>query len=105
VIKPAEIKTHENPYVQEHIDLLNAVKSGKPINEAYNVAASTMCGIMGRISAYTGQMVRMSDLMTNEQSPFYSMSLKLTAEDFETGNVFTPQEETAPLPGEAWKPA
>jgi myo-inositol 2-dehydrogenase / D-chiro-inositol 1-dehydrogenase len=104
-IKPAEIKTHENPYVQEHIDLLNAVKSGKPINEAYNVAASTMCGIMGRISAYTGQMVRMSDLMTNEQSPFYSMSLKLTAEDFETGNVFTPQEETAPLPGEAWKPA
>ena len=42
-------------YVQEHIDLVNSIKSGKPLNELEGVAISTMTAIMGRMAAYTGQ--------------------------------------------------
>jgi predicted dehydrogenase len=44
-----------NPYVQEHIDLIASIRSGKPLNEGRQIAESTMCAIMGRMSAYTGR--------------------------------------------------
>lgn len=44
-----------SPYVQEHIDLVASIKAGKPLNELENVTISTMCSIMGREAAYTGQ--------------------------------------------------
>jgi myo-inositol 2-dehydrogenase / D-chiro-inositol 1-dehydrogenase len=44
-----------NPYVQEHTDLVAAIRSNTPINEAQEVTDSTMVGILGRESAYTGQ--------------------------------------------------
>lgn len=44
-----------NPYVQEHIDLLEAVTGNKPINELKQVAESTMTAILGRLSAFTGK--------------------------------------------------
>jgi myo-inositol 2-dehydrogenase/D-chiro-inositol 1-dehydrogenase len=44
-----------NRYVQEHIDLVKSIQEGKPLNELYNVAISTMTAIMGRMAAYTGQ--------------------------------------------------
>ncbi len=89
---------HKNPYVQEHIDLLKSILDEKPINEARNVAESTLTGIMGRIATYTGQMVRWSDLM-NEGSQWYDLTLKPTAADFETGNVVAPPDDAAPIPG------
>jgi len=46
-----------NPYYQEHIDLINAIRSGKPINEGERVAHSTMTAILGRMSAYTGREI------------------------------------------------
>jgi len=46
-----------NPYVQEHTDLIESIRSGKPNNELKNVAESTLTAIMGRMSAYTGQAV------------------------------------------------
>ena len=40
---------HEvNPYVQEHIDLLESIATHKPINELKQVAESTLTAIMGR---------------------------------------------------------
>jgi predicted dehydrogenase len=48
---------HPNPYVQEHTDLIESIRAGKPINELKNVAESTLAAIMGRMSAYTGQHV------------------------------------------------
>ena len=45
-----------DPYVQEHIDLVTAIRQGKVINEAENTAVTTMVAIMGRISAYTGNV-------------------------------------------------
>jgi predicted dehydrogenase len=46
-----------DPYVQEHTDLIESIRSGKPINELKNVAESTLTAIMGRMSAYTGKEV------------------------------------------------
>lgn len=46
-----------NPYVQEHADLIASIRAGKPLNEARQVAESTLTAIMGRVSAYTGQPV------------------------------------------------
>jgi myo-inositol 2-dehydrogenase / D-chiro-inositol 1-dehydrogenase len=49
---------HElNPYVQEHIDLLESIVSHKPVCELKQVAESTLTAIMGRMSAYTGKAV------------------------------------------------
>jgi predicted dehydrogenase len=45
-----------DPYVQEHIDLVDSIRGIKPyINEGSQVAESTMTAIMGRMSAYTGK--------------------------------------------------
>ncbi|MBC7834457.1 MAG: Gfo/Idh/MocA family oxidoreductase, partial [Phycisphaerales bacterium] len=46
-----------DPYVQEHIDLIGAITTGRPVNEARQVAESTLTAIMGRMSAYTGKTV------------------------------------------------
>jgi predicted dehydrogenase len=47
----------KNPYVQEHTDLIHAIRTGKRINEAQRIAESTLTAIMGRMSAYTGKAV------------------------------------------------
>jgi hypothetical protein len=44
-----------NPYVQEHADLIASIRAGKPLSEGRQVAESTLCAIMGRMSAYTGR--------------------------------------------------
>jgi predicted dehydrogenase len=46
-----------NPYVQEHTDLIQSIRAGKPINELKTVAESTLTAIMGRMSAYTGKAI------------------------------------------------
>ncbi len=52
-----------NPYVQEHTDLANAIRSGEQkINNAHGVADSTLAAIMGRTSAYTGKTIRWDDI-------------------------------------------
>jgi predicted dehydrogenase len=90
-----------NPYVQEHVDLINSIREGKPLNEAADVAASNMTAIMGRIAAYTGQLVRWKDLTENEQSPWYSLTLIPTPLDFEKAAVTAPPDDVAPIPGKA----
>ncbi|HOW87014.1 MAG TPA: Gfo/Idh/MocA family oxidoreductase [Candidatus Aminicenantes bacterium] len=46
-----------NPYVVEHADLIASIRAGKPLNEGRRIAESTMCAIMGRMSAYTGRAI------------------------------------------------
>jgi predicted dehydrogenase len=46
-----------NPYVQEHIDLVACIRAGKVLNEGRQIAESTMCAIIGRMSAYTGRAI------------------------------------------------
>lgn len=88
-----------NPYEIEHIDLLKSILGTGPyFNEGETVALSTACGIMGRISAYTGQIVGLADLLTKESSPYYA-GCALTAAAFEAaGDVELPPELPA-IPG------
>jgi hypothetical protein len=51
------------PYELEHADLIASIREGKPINEAQNVAESTMTGILGREACYSGQEVTWDDAM------------------------------------------
>ena len=46
-----------DPYVEEHKDLIASIRAGKPVNEGRTVAESTMTGILGRMSAYTGREI------------------------------------------------
>ena len=96
-----------NPYVQEHVDLLKSILGAGPYyNEGEACALSTACGIMIRLSAYTGQIVTMNDIIKTESSPFYKYACTPTPEDFEKdGDVLMPEygENQWPLPGVAWE--
>jgi predicted dehydrogenase len=55
-----------DPYVQEHIDLVTAIRTGQTFNELENTAISTMVAIMGRISAYTGKETTYEEMMNSD---------------------------------------
>jgi predicted dehydrogenase len=100
-VKIAEIKLDSpNGQVQEHVDMIRSVASGKPLNQAKTIAESTLVAIMGRISAYTGEAVRWNDLVKNESSPHFGAICAPTALDFEKGPIQLPLE-VAPIPGKA----
>jgi myo-inositol 2-dehydrogenase / D-chiro-inositol 1-dehydrogenase len=88
------LEGHKNPYVQEHADLLQSITEQQGINEAQNVAESTLTAIMGRISAYTGQLVTWEEMMKSD------FVCRPTPADFAAGTVEMPPEQ-APLPGVA----
>ena len=46
------------PYVQEHVDLIKCIREGKPLNDAERIANTNLAAIMGRESAYSGDVVR-----------------------------------------------
>jgi predicted dehydrogenase len=44
-------------YQREHDELFASIRAGAPINQGEQMAHSTLAGIMGRMSAYTGERV------------------------------------------------
>ena len=54
-----------NAYVQEHTDLIHAIRTGAPINEAQQIADSTLTAVLGRESAYTGKEITWDELMSS----------------------------------------
>ena len=57
-----------DPYVQEHMDMRDSILGkGKYINEAMEVAESTMTCIMGREAAYSGQKITWDMVMNSKQ--------------------------------------
>jgi myo-inositol 2-dehydrogenase/D-chiro-inositol 1-dehydrogenase len=87
--------------VIEHAELIRAIREGKPINDARQVAESTLSAIMGRIAAYSGQIVRWADLTETKTSPWYDLRLSPAADDFEKGPVKAPKDDVVAMPGEA----
>jgi myo-inositol 2-dehydrogenase / D-chiro-inositol 1-dehydrogenase len=83
-----------DPYVQEHIDLVTAIRTGKTFNELENTAISTMVAIMGRLSAYTGKETTYEEMMNSD--------LKLGPKVFTFGPVDVPKE--VPVAGLAYVP-
>jgi predicted dehydrogenase len=91
-IVPVSVK---DPYVQEHTDLITCIRQDKPVNEAEGTAMSCLVAIMGRVSAYTGKMVTLEEMMNSD--------LKLGPETFIMGNVGIMKNPVIPVPGEAHK--
>lgn len=81
-----------NPYVLEHVNLVNHIRDKKPISQAEETAVSTLTAIIGRMSAYTGEKV------TWEQG--MSSSLDLSPEKLELANVDV-SKYVVPVPGTA----
>jgi myo-inositol 2-dehydrogenase/D-chiro-inositol 1-dehydrogenase len=81
-----------DPYVQEHIDLLNSIRAGRPLNELKQVTESTFTAILGRNAAYACKMLRWDDaLAANEDTMPKNLALG-------TDLPVSP----APIPG-SWK--
>jgi predicted dehydrogenase len=79
-------------YVQEHIDLLNSIRSGKPLNELQSVTESTFTAVLGRNAAYAERWLEWDDaLAANEDTMPKNLSLQMPL-----------PVTAAPVPG-AWK--
>jgi predicted dehydrogenase len=68
-----------NPYQQEHQDLIASIRAGQPLNEARAVAESTLTGIMGRESAYSGVSIEWEQALNSTK--------RLGPEKYEFGDL------------------
>ena len=59
-------KVKVSPYLQEHQDLVNAVRQGKPLNDGYHGAKSSMAAVMGRMATYSGDEVTWKEATQSE---------------------------------------
>jgi myo-inositol 2-dehydrogenase/D-chiro-inositol 1-dehydrogenase len=57
---------NDNGYVNEHVDLINAIRNDTPLNEATQVTDSTLTAIMGREAAYSGSLVEWDDVLKSK---------------------------------------
>ncbi|HWH68681.1 MAG TPA: Gfo/Idh/MocA family oxidoreductase [Candidatus Sulfotelmatobacter sp.] len=55
-----------DPYVQEHIDLINAIINNTDLNEAKQVTDSTLTAIMGREASYSGAGVSWDEVLNSK---------------------------------------
>lgn len=87
-------QTRRLPVVREdqsHINLVTAIRTNNPVNEAHTMASSSLVAVMGRESAYTGQLVTWDDMMNS--------ALRLGPTDYSFGPVDIKPEP--PVPGTA----
>jgi hypothetical protein len=84
-------KTRFNPYDQEHVDFVNAIRTNQPVNEVENLAHSTLTGIMGRQAAYTGKEIKWDEMMDSNE--------RLGPTEYAMGPVAIKAE--VPVPGDA----
>ncbi len=81
-----------NPFVQEHINLVTAIRTGNTINDGgVDQAYSTLVTIMGRIAAYTGKDITWDEILNSE--------LYLGPKTYLMGKVENIPPETIPLAG------
>ena len=77
-----------DPYVQEHIDLINAILNDTELNEAAQVTDSTLTAIMGREAAYSGGVVEWDDMLNSKfrygPDLLYTDAAKMTWGPFRT---------------------
>jgi predicted dehydrogenase len=98
-IAPIKLDTDDS-MVQEHVDLIRGAFNGKPLNDARQIAETNLAVIMGRISAYTGELIKFDDLLKHEKSPYYNLKASVGPLDFEKGTVKLPAEVPS-VPGKA----
>ena len=59
-------KNGDNPYQIEHNEFFKAIRSGNPINSGDYMVRSTLMGIMGQISCYTGKEVTWDQAVSSD---------------------------------------
>jgi predicted dehydrogenase len=55
------------PYVQEHVDLLNSIRAGRPLNELRAVTEATFTAILGRNAAYACRTLKWDDALAADE--------------------------------------
>ena len=78
----AEFKQH-NPYVLEHVDWVNHIRKGTMHDEATECAISSLAGVMGRESAYTGRTITWDEM---SKADLDLMPAKLELGDMDMGS-------------------
>ena len=84
-------KPVKNPYNQEHIHLVESIRLNKKINQAEDLAYSTLVAIQGRESAYTGKTITWDEIM--------SSPLRYGPEEYKLGPLPDYKEGVVPIPG------
>src|SRR5690554_340724 len=56
----------KNPFVQEHINLVTAIRTGNIINDGEDQAYSSLITIMGRMAAYTGKDITWDEVLNSD---------------------------------------
>lgn len=77
-----------NAYQQEHLEIIQSIRDGNPVNEARQVAESSLTAIMGREAAYSGREITWDALLKSEQD--------FTLAKYEFGDMPMPP---VPMPG------
>ncbi len=72
-----------DPYEQEQMDFIAAIRSGNPINETQAVAEATLTAILGRESAYSGKVLDWDTVLNSKRS--------YTPEKYEFGPAEMPE--------------
>jgi predicted dehydrogenase len=90
-------KSGKGDYEQEHIHLVESIRLGKKINQAEDLAYSTLVAILGREAAYTGKSITWDEIMSSD--------LRYGPEKYELGPLPDYHEGVAPKPGQAPQPA
>jgi len=85
----------KNPYVQEHIELVTAIRNGNYINDSETQVNSTRMALMGRMAAYTGRDVTWDEVVNSD--------LRLGPDTYEFGPV-SGIAETPPVMGSSASP-
>jgi myo-inositol 2-dehydrogenase/D-chiro-inositol 1-dehydrogenase len=57
-----------NPYLDEHVALINSIRTGRPINDLKNVTESSLTAVMGRMACYTGRAVTWDQALNSTQN-------------------------------------
>jgi predicted dehydrogenase len=81
----------KNPYDQEHVHFVESIRLNKKINQAEDLAYSTLIAIHGREAAYTGKAISWDEIM--------SSPLRYGPETYEMGSLPFYREGEAPKPG------
>jgi myo-inositol 2-dehydrogenase / D-chiro-inositol 1-dehydrogenase len=85
-----------NPFVQEHVELVTAIRAGNYLNDSDEQIKSTRIAIMGRMAAYTGRNISWEEVVSSE--------IRLGPEQYELGEV-AGIPETSPVKGTAPQPS
>jgi predicted dehydrogenase len=80
-----------NAYDQEHVHFVESIRLSKRINQAADIANSTLVAIMGREAAYTGKNVTWDQIMASD--------LRYGPTEYAMGPIPGYTEGQAPLPG------